>query len=467
MQARKSTAKDMVVAYIGGGSRGWAWGFMKDLAGDSLMCGLVKLYDIDKQAAENNRLIGSAISAHPDAKSKWTYQVANNLQDALRGADVVVISILPATFKEMAVDVHLPEKYGIYQSVGDTVGPGGMMRALRSIPMFEEIGEAIREYAPDAWVINYTNPMSICLRSLYHVYPGIKAFGCCHEVFGTQKLLARMVADALQIPLPRREDIHVGVSGINHFTWLYSASFEGNDLFPLYEEFARKYAQTGYTGGNDENWMNSFFTSNHRVKMDLFLRYGLIAAAGDRHLAEFVPEPYLRDPEIARSWGFSLTPVSWREEDLKRRLQRQQALITGEQPIDMSPSGEEGHLLIRALMGLGDMLSNVNIPNRGQTPDLPIGAIVETNAVFRRDEIAPMMVPALPRGIDALVTRHLQGQEALTKATLIGDWKAVLNVFLNDPQLSRLSRSEGEALFREMAMATATWLPKGLIAWLQ
>lgn len=465
MQSRDNRAKDMVVAYIGGGSRGWAWGFMKDLAGDPGMEGLVRLYDIDREAAERNKLIGSAISAHPDARAAWRYQVAGSLKEALEGADVVVISILPATFKEMAADVHLPEKYGIYQSVGDTVGPGGILRALRSIPMFEEIALAIRDHAPGAWVINYTNPMSVCLRTLYRVFPQIRAFGCCHEVFGTQKLLAQMATDMLGVPLPRREDIHVGVSGINHFTWLYSASFEGHDLFPLYREFARKYAQSGYTGGSDDNWMNSFFACSHRVKMDLFLRYGLIAAAGDRHLAEFVPEPYLRDPDTAHAWGFSLTPVSWREEDLQRRLARQKALISGEEPMDMSPSGEEGHLLIRALMGLGDMVSNVNIPNRGQAAGLPLGAIVETNAVFRRDEIAPLMVPALPYGVDALVTRHLQGQEALTSAALSGDWQLALNVFLNDPQLARVGRGEGERLFREMVAATAGWLPESLTAW--
>ena len=89
----------------------------------------------------------------------------------------------------MESDVHLPERLGIYQSVGDTAGPGGMVRALRTIPMFVEIAGAIKEYAPKAWVINYTNPMSLCVKTLYHVFPEIKAFGCCHEVFGTQKVL--------------------------------------------------------------------------------------------------------------------------------------------------------------------------------------------------------------------------------------------------------------------------------------
>lgn len=89
----------------------------------------------------------------------------------MTGADFVIISIMPKTFDEMEVDVHMPERLGIYQSVGDTSGPGGIIRSLRTIPMFIEFAEAIREYCADAWVINYTNPMSVCVKTLYHAFP--------------------------------------------------------------------------------------------------------------------------------------------------------------------------------------------------------------------------------------------------------------------------------------------------------
>lgn len=125
MYYEDNRVKDLKVAYIGGGSRGWAWGFMMDLAADAQMEGTVALYDIDHEAAEHNEIIGNKISAHPDAVSHWKYTVADTLQQALTGADFVVISILPGTFDEMESDVHVPEAYGIYQSVGDTVGAGG------------------------------------------------------------------------------------------------------------------------------------------------------------------------------------------------------------------------------------------------------------------------------------------------------------------------------------------------------
>ncbi len=459
MHYAQGRVQGLKVAYIGGGSRGWAWGFMKDLAMDAQMDGVVRLYDIDRDAAEKNRQIGGMISAHSGAKAKWRYEVSETLAQALSGVDFVVISILPGTFREMRSDVHCPEAYGVWQPVGDTVGPGGFMRAMRTVPMFVQIAQAIRDHAPDAWVINYTNPMTVCMRTLYAVFPAIRAFGCCHEVFGTQKLLAAMLEDMEGIKGAERADIKTGVTGINHFTWLYSASYQGYDLFPLYERFVNKYYETGFTKGKDENWMNNSFECSHRVKFDLFRRYGLIAAAGDRHLAEFMPPWYLKNPETARAWGFGLTTVDWREADLDKRLQKREALLSGKEPVTLDGSGEEGHLLIKALLGLGDMVSNVNIPNRGQIANLPMDAVVETNALFRKNEIAPVLAGALPQGVDALVMRHVLGQETAVKAARTRDYSLALRAFLNDPQMAAVSPADGERLFREMLGNTAEYLP--------
>ena len=242
----------LTVAYIGGGSRGWAWGFMRDIISDGQISGTVRLYDIDREAAERNQKIGTMLAAHPDAASKWTFEVSSSLQEALTGADFVVISILPGTFAHMRGDVHLPERVGVYQSVGDTVGAGGFMRAMRTIPMFVEIAEAIRDFAPNAFVINYTNPMTLCVRTLYKVFPQVKAFGCCHEVFGTQKVLCAMLDEQEHIPGVKRQDLYTTVTGINHFTWITSASYQGMDLMPLYARFVEEHPegiQLGRTTG--------------------------------------------------------------------------------------------------------------------------------------------------------------------------------------------------------------------------
>jgi len=292
---------DLKIAYIGGGSRGWAWTFMTDLSMDDSLSGTIRLYDIDESASKNNEIIGNQLSAREDTIGKWKYETSSSLKDALTGCDFAVISILPGTFDEMASDVHLPERLGIYQSVGDTAGPGGMIRALRTIPMFVTIAEAIKEYAPKAWVIDYTNPMSLCVKTLYHVFPEIKAFGCCHEVFGTQKVLKGICEEFLGLKDVERKDIHVNVLGINHFTWFDQASYKGIDLFPVYRDYIDSHYEEGYNEP-DKNWANSTFECAHRLKFDLFRRYGLIAAAGDRHLAEFMPgDEYLKNPETTKS----------------------------------------------------------------------------------------------------------------------------------------------------------------------
>ena len=243
----------------------------------------------------------------------------------------------------MESDVHLPERLGIYQSVGDTAGPGGIIRSLRTLPMFVDIANAIKEYCPKAWVINYTNPMTLCVKVLYHTFPEIKAFGCCHEVFGTQKVLKGICEEVTGIKDIDRRDIMVNVLGINHFTWFDQASYKGLDLFPIYRDYIDKHFEEGYNEP-DRNWANSTFACAHRVKFDLFRRYGLIAAAGDRHLAEFMPgNEYLNDPETVKSWKFGLTTVAWRKNDLKERLAKSARLVSGEQEIELKPSGERGY----------------------------------------------------------------------------------------------------------------------------
>lgn len=458
MRYDKGRVRDLKIAYIGGGSRGWAWTFMTDLSMDEQLGGTILLYDIDREAAEHNRIIGSALTAREDTAGKWEYETADSLKQALTGADFVVISILPGTFEEMRSDVHEPEKFGIYQSVGDSVGPGGFLRAMRTIPMFVEIAKAIEAYSPNAWVVNYTNPMSVCVRTLYEVFPRIRAFGCCHEVFGTQKLLASMLKDLKGLEGVDRREIDISVTGVNHFTWITKASCRGMDLFPLYREFAEKYYETGFSENTDSNWMNDTFACAHRVKFDLFLRHGLIAAAGDRHLAEFLPPwYYLRDPDTVRKWMFGLTTVDYRIEDLHKRLARSRRLVSGEEQIELKPSGEEGILLIKALLGLNDQVSNVNLPNRGQVANLPLGAVVETNALFSRNGISPVFSGSLPADVQGLVMRHAVNQAGTVEAGLRKDRDFAFRVFQNDP-LVALSTPDAKKLFDRMVENTRKYL---------
>lgn len=458
MKYANDHVEDIQIAYIGGGSRGWAWTFMTDLAMEKSISGTILLYDIDHEAAHANEVIGNHLMSREDACGDWKFKEIDDLGEALTGADFVVISILPKTFDEMAVDVHMPERLGIYQSVGDTAGPGGMMRALRTLPLYVDFAKAIEKYCPDAWVINYTNPMSLCVKTLYETFPKIKAFGCCHEVFGTQKVLAGIASKALGLEKINRKDIHVNVLGINHFTWFDYASYKGHDLFPIYRKFIEEHFEEGYNDP-DRNWMNSTFNCAHRVKMDLFMKYGLIAAAGDRHLAEFMPgDAYLKDPETVKSWRFGLTTVKWRKEDLQKRLNRSAKLVAGEEEIELKPTGEEGILLIKALCGLERVVSNVNIPNTGlQITNLPASAVVETNALFERDAIRPILAGTLPENVKALVMPHVENHERIMKVVKGGnkDVDLIVEAFLHDPLVEgRSSKADVRKLVEDMMAAT-------------
>ena len=458
MKYNNNRVEDIQIAYIGGGSRGWAWTFMTDLAMESAISVTIRLYDIDKEAARANEIIGNSLKGREDVVGKWDYVTADTYEQALTGADFVVISIMPKTFDEIAVDVHMPEILGIYQPVGDTAGPGGIMRSLRTQPMFVEFAQQIQKYCPDAWVINYTNPMSMCVKTLYHVFPEIKAFGCCHEVFGTQKVLASIAEKELGLTDVKREDVHVNVLGINHFTWFDYASYKGIDLFPVYRSFIEKHFEEGLEE-KDNNWMNNHFACSHRVKMDLFNRYGLIAAAGDRHLAEFMPgDEYVKDPDTVHSWKFALTSVDWRKQDLQEKLAKSKRLLSGEEQIKLEPTGEEGILLIKALCGLERVVSNVNIPNTNkQIENLPETAIVETNAIFERDAIRPVQAGKVPENVKALLMPHIENHERILKVVMGGnqDKELVVEAFMADPLVKgRATEAEVRALVDDMMAAT-------------
>jgi alpha-galactosidase len=204
--------------------------------------------------------------------------------------------------------------------------------------------------------------------------------------------------------------------------------------------------------------MNNFFSSQQKVKFDLFKRFGYIAAAGDRHLAEFCPGGwYLSSPERVHEMKFGLTPVSWRKGDLKNRLERSKRLLSGEEAVKINTTGEEGVLQMRALLGLCDLTTNVNVPNVGQIPNLPLGAVVETNAIFRSNEVKPVMAGNIPNSIYPLVSKICTEQEAISEAIAERDIEKIFNVFASDP-LVTCSLSDARKCFDEMVENTKKYL---------
>lgn len=449
---------ELEIAFIGGGSREWARKLMFDLALCADLSGHVALYDIDMESARLNEQLGNWLQDQPGVVSRWRYTTVSTLEEALRGADFVVASIQPGPLEIMAQEIAIAERYGLFFPVGDTSGAPGWVRGLRSATIYKGFAHAIAAICPRAWIINYTNPMVICTRTLTRVEPELRVFGCCHEVYATQRLLASLVSQYLGIsPAPARDEIKVNVLGINHFTWIDRAYYQDSDLMELVR---RHVAQPGvlrqYTREEVESW-DDWFHSAEQVKFALLLRYGVLAAAGDRHLVEFLPG-FIRSPEELFRWGVIRTPVSWRIERWRSAPQKTRDLMAGREPFSLCSSGEQGVAQIRALVGLGDVITNVNVENQGQIANLPLRAVVETNAHFSRDQVRPLAAGSLPWGVQSLIARHVSNQEMIIEAALTCDKELAFQAVLNDPTTG-LPIDEAWEMFNLMLQASREFLP--------
>jgi galacturan 1,4-alpha-galacturonidase len=441
------------IAYIGGGSRDWARKLMIDLALCPELTGEVALYDIDLDSARLNEELGNWLQSQPGVVSHWHYTAVPTLRETLHGADFIIISIQPGPLELMRDEIALAEEYGLFYPVGDTTGAPGLIRGFRSASIYKGFAQALAAYCPNAWIINYTNPMSICTRTLTRVAPELKVFGCCHEVFWVQHMLARIASHYLNIEPPSRNEIQVNVLGINHFTWIDKATFQGHDLLEILKHHLdqpgtlRAYTQEEVEGFND------WFYSTDQVKFNLFKRFGILAAAGDRHLVEFLPG-FIRSPETLFKWGVIRTPVSYRIERWGTAPQKTRDLIDGVTPLKLESSGEEGVGMIRALLGLGDLVTNVNMENVGQISNMPLHAVVETNAHFSLDSVRPLTAGALPAGIAPLINQHSANQELIIEAALTKSTDLAFQAFFNDPS-NHLPLDDSWELFKKMLQAGA------------
>lgn len=438
------------IGYVGGGSQGWAHTLINDLAQCGDVTGEVALYDVNYEPAAKNAELANEVMAREDAPGDWKFEAHQSMAEALDGADFVICSIQDPPEETFAHDIDVPAKYGLYQTVADTVGPGGALRSMRAIPQYREIAATVRERCPDAWVVNYTNPMTVCTRTLYEEYPDINAIGLCHEVFGTQRLLAQIaekyVDDAEDVSA---SEVDVNVKGINHFTWIDEAYWHGHDLFQyLDEELEDRKPLPGNEPGDFED--ESYYTNNHQVAFDLYDRFGLLGAAGDRHLVEFVPW-YLDidEPAEIERWGIRLTPSSARTVDDSEGPTKMSRYMNEDGEFEFTESGEEVVDIMRALLGLEPIKTHVNYPNEGQTPDLTDGAVVETNALVTGAGVTPLTTGELPREARSMVQTVVANQETLIEAGFEGDLDLAFQAFLNEP-LVTLQRDEAQALFSEL-----------------
>jgi alpha-galactosidase len=193
---------------------------------------------------------------------------------------------------------------------------------------------------------------------------------------------------------------------------------------------------------------NDWFHSTDQVKFILFKRFGILAAAGDRHLVEFLPG-FIRSPETLFKWGVIRTPVSYRIERWTTAPQKTRDLINGVTPLVLESSGEESIGVIKALLGLGDLVTNINMENIGQISNMPLHAVVETNAHFSRDSVTPLSAGALPAEIAPLINQHSANQELIIEAALTENTDLAFQAFFNDPS-NHLPLDDSWELFNKM-----------------
>lgn len=445
------------IAIIGGGALGWTPSIVTDLALNKNLGGEIVLFDIDSVPLAIMKRYCRAVLSHRDAGGRFRVSATQERRAAMRGADVVVITISVGGLAMMGHDLAIPWKYGIIQSVGDTVGPGGLLRGLRNVPVFDRLADDILRYCPDAWVINYTNPMTVLTRTLSR--RGVKVIGCCHEVFGTQKLIAKLANRVLGRSDLRRDDVDVAVTGINHCTVITRASVAGHDALDM---IRRHMKQPGvireYRAGEPRKAKGLF--ARHQVKLEFLRRYGVLPASGDRHTVEFFPGYLTPKTFEGQRWGVVVTTIQDRVRQKEKDLAKRKACIRDVTELlrrPLKPSGEDASEIIACLAGTMTMKTNVNRPNIGQVSDLPTDAVVETNAWLSRDSVEPICGGPIPPALVPWYVRHVTNQEAIIQAALDGDRRLALHVLLNDPLAAEHDGTED--MLNEMLEAEADYLP--------
>lgn len=445
--------KRINIAYIGGGSYNFGWKFFSSLAAEEI-CATVNLYDKDKQLSLSNEVIGNNLRDNPRCKSDVVFLACDSPEDALKNADIVLISISCGNSDSEAMLHSVIKKYGIIQTSGEQTGPIGVINALRILPDYIKYASLIKKYCPDAWVINLGNPMSECIGIMVKTFPEIKIFGSTNELFQALELIGGLVETEKGITNVRRRDIKYNLIGISGFSWFDKISYNGEDIMPIFRKYAEKHYKTGYELHPGEYKTNPFLSAN-KVKFDLFLRYGLIPAVNDRSIAEFCPPWYLKSEETMENWKFSGSAVSYSKKLAIDRQGRVKPLMSGSEYLTIGGySSDDTVLQIRALIGNGNLITNACCLNKGQIPNLPEEAVVASNVLISRNSVQTVTAGKLPDELSAIAIRHISNQNTIVKSVLEKDLDIAFNAFLNDP-LVCIDLDNATELYKELLSAVS------------
>ncbi|MGO1482326.1 MAG: alpha-glucosidase/alpha-galactosidase [Brachybacterium sp.] len=381
---------------------------------------------------------------------------------ALDGADIVIITFQVGGVESYRHDVEIPRKYGIDQTVGDTVGPGGVFRFLRSVPAYEQIANDALEVCPNATFINYANPMAMA--TAYLNAKGLRTVGLCHSVQGTTRMLAR----TLGVPY---EEISYRCAGINHQAWILEFMHGQEDLYPqLREVMAEKHQRgraaenlVGDDGDHSEaaDAASNYEGGNEQVRTSIMNAFGYFQTESSHHASEYLPY-FRKSPELAREfiperWDyFEICAAHDDQGDIDAQLTKLKA--------ELAPSVEYGAQIANSIVSGTPSVVHGNVPNAGALiTNLPDDACVEVPCLVDARGIQPTAIGDLPPQLAALNRTNVNVQTLAVRAALEGEVDNVHHAVALDPLTAALlTLEEARAMTDELLAAHADRLPEAL-----
>jgi alpha-galactosidase len=423
----------IIFVLVGAGSTVFTPGLLRDLASSPYSDSYeVRLVDLNLDAAQIMADLGRRMAAA--AGSRMTVDACASRRAALAGARFVVTTIAVGSAAGWRRDLEIPARYGVLQTVGDSVGPGGVLRALRHIPELVAIASDVAELAPAAWLITYSNPLTANVRAITR-QTGVAVIGLCHGTMHTRAALAA------ELGIPVRE-LHTVFAGLNHLCWLLDIRAGGQDLYPRLHRLAAEKRGGADAASNPREGLHQ------PVSADLLASFGRYPAPGDRHVAEFFGDYLHRGPGEQLAWGlqggYDMTLQYIEEKGVLWDGLR--AAARGDAEIEVGQSQEAERLVAIAeslISGEDRVELAVNMPNEGKIPGLPPEAVVEVPAVVGASGITGLAVGELPPAIAAVLTARALQQEIIVEAAVTGSRQLALQALVLDPLVpdSRTARS--------------------------
>lgn len=421
-----------VLVLIGAGSAVFTRGLLADLiSAPDLGAWELRLCDTNPDALDVALRLAQRMVETRGEGERVRVHGSTDRTELLAGADVVVASVGVGGRPAWLRDWQIAADEGIFQPVGDSVMPGGISRGLRTVPVMVEIAEDVVRLAPDALFFNYGNPMTANVAAM-HRHAGAEVVGLCHGMLHVQRELARFA----QVPFEETTSLYCG---LNHLTWIYDLRHRGGDLWPRVRERLREERRRPLDPDDvGVIWQDGSRAAMNPFSWELFERYGAHPAASDRHVTEFFPQRFGRGTYHGKTLGvdaFALPEIlEWGEQ----RYQTMRREAEGAEPLDPAifdrSSGDQEQLLdiLRSIQDDRRELFSVNVPNRGEVPNMPLGAVLEIPGVATARGLRPLQVPDLPETLAGILRWRLASVDVLVEAALRGDRGLVVEALLLD-----------------------------------